>query len=59
MRASQTENAPGDQIGLLNRIFRFAYYLRVPGKLLKQKSRFAYYAIKWVIALAIVYWLIS
>jgi beta-hydroxylase len=49
VRASQTENAPGDQIGLLNQIFRFAYYLRVPGKLLKQKSRLAYYATKWLL----------
>ena len=37
----QTENAPGDKVGLLNRIFGFAYYLRLPGKSLKKKSKFA------------------
>ena len=55
IRASQTENAPGDQIGVLNRIFSFAYYLRLPGKALKEKSRFAYYATKWVLVAVILY----
>ena len=59
IRASQTENAPGDQIGVLNRIFSVAYYLRFPGKWLKSKSRFAYRATKWLIILALVYWLLS
>ena len=54
IRASQTENAPGDQIGLLNQIFRFAYYLRLPGKALKKKSKLAYYVTKWLLVVAIV-----
>ena len=36
IRASQTENMAGDHIGWLNRIFSVVYYLRVPGKALKQ-----------------------
>jgi beta-hydroxylase len=55
VRASQTENAPGDQIGLLNQIFRVAYYARVPGKWLKEKSRFTYYATKWLLLAAFVW----
>jgi beta-hydroxylase len=58
IRASQTENAPGDQIGVLNQIFRFAYYLRVPFKALKKRSRFAYYAMKWLFVLGLVYLLL-
>ena len=58
IRASQTENAPGEKIGVLNRIFSLAYYLRVPGKLLKQKSRLAYRATKWLLVAAIVYLLV-
>jgi beta-hydroxylase len=58
IRASQTENAPGDQIGVLNRIFSVAYYLRFPGKWLKSKSRFAYYATKWLILCGLLYLLV-
>ncbi len=58
IRASQTENAPGDQIGVLNRIFSVAYYLRLPGKALKKKSRLAYYAVKWLIVAGILYLLL-
>jgi beta-hydroxylase len=55
IRASQTENKPGDGIGLLNQLFRYAYYARVPGKWLKQKSRFAYYATKWLLLAAFIW----
>ena len=58
IRATQTENAPGEQIGALNRVFSFVYYLRLPGKALKKKSRFAYYAVKWLIIVGILYLLL-
>ena len=58
IRASQTENAPGDQIGVLNRIFSLAYYLRIPGKKLKKKSKLAYYAVKWLLVAGILYLLL-
>ena len=58
IRASQTENAPGDQIGVLNRIFSVVYYLRLPGKALKKKSRLAYYATKWLLVAGILYLLL-
>ena len=56
VRASQTENVPGDKVGLLNRIFGFAYYLRYPGKALKRRSKHVYYAVKWLLLAAILYW---
>ncbi len=55
IRASQTENAPGDQIGVLNRIFSVAYYLRLPAKALKRWNKYVYYAGKWLLLAAVVY----
>ena len=55
VRATQTENAPGDKVGLLNRIFGFAYYLRLPGKRLKASHKHVYYALKWVLLAALLY----
>jgi beta-hydroxylase len=55
VRASQSRNAPGDKIGLLNRIFSFAYYVRLPAKALKRRNKYLYYAGKWLLLGAIVY----
>ena len=52
----QTENVPGDKVGLLNRMFGFAYYLRYPGKALKRRNKYVYYAVKWLVLAAILYW---
>jgi beta-hydroxylase len=54
--ASQTENMEGDHVGWLNRVFSLVYYLRVPGKALKHRFRALYYVVKWVIVLALIYW---
>lgn len=55
VRATQTENAPGDKVGLLNRMFGFAYYVRLPAKRLKARNKHLYYAGKWLLLAAIVY----
>ena len=55
VRATQTENAPGDKVGLLNRMFGFAYYVRLPAKRLKAQNKQLYYAGKWLLLAAIVY----
>ena len=55
--ASQTENIAGDHVGWLNRLFSMVYYLRVPGKALKHRFRGLYYALKWVLVIALVYWI--
>ena len=57
MRATQTENAPGDKVGLLNRMFSVAYYIRLPGKALKARNKYVYYASKWLLLAAFV-WLV-
>jgi beta-hydroxylase len=55
VRAAQTENIAGDHVGWLNRIFGLAYYIRLPGKALKRRSKLAYYMLKWVVVVGIVY----
>jgi beta-hydroxylase len=59
IRASQTENSEGDQVGVLNKIFGFAYYLRLPAKALKKKSKFAYYVAKWLLLGGLLYWIFA
>lgn len=55
VRASQTENEAGDKVGLLNRLFGYAYYLRVPGKALKRWNKYVYYASKFLILGIVLY----
>ena len=49
IRASQTENAPGDRVGALNHVFNAVYRVRLVGKAIKKKSRVAHYTLKWMI----------
>jgi beta-hydroxylase len=58
MRASQTDNAAGDHVGLLNRVFEVVYHARLLGKALKRKSEVAYYAVKWGMVGLILYWVL-
>ena len=55
IRASQTENAPGDRVGVLNHVFNGAYRVRRIGKWIKKKSRFAHYTLKWVLLGGLLY----
>ncbi|MEP7327775.1 MAG: aspartyl/asparaginyl beta-hydroxylase domain-containing protein [Betaproteobacteria bacterium] len=55
VRASQTENKAGDKVGLLNRVFGWAYYVRYPAKALKRWNKYVYYSTKWLILLLILY----
>lgn len=57
MRASATENVPGEEVGFVNRVFAQFYRLRLWAKALKAKSRPAYYTLKWVIVGGLV-WLV-
>ena len=49
IRASQTENAPGDRVGVLNHVFNAVYRVRLVGKAIKRRSRVAHYTLKWLI----------
>jgi beta-hydroxylase len=55
IRASQTENAPGDRVGVLNHVFNGAYRVRRIGKAIKKKSRVAHYTLKWLILGGVLY----
>ena len=56
---ARPRTSPGDKVGLLNRMFSFAYYLRVPGKALKHRFRALYYVVKWVILLLLAWWVFA
>ena len=49
IRASETENAPGDPVGVLNHAFNAVYRVRRIGKAIKKKSRVAHYTLKWLL----------
>ena len=55
IRASQTENAPGDRVGVLNHAFNAVYRVRLVGKAIKRKSRVAHYTLKWLILGGLLY----
>ena len=55
IRASQTENAPGDHVGVLNHVFNGAYRVRRIGKWIKKKNRVAHYTLKWLLLGGLLY----
>jgi beta-hydroxylase len=57
VRASKTQNVEGEPVGALNKVFGYAYHVRLVGKRLKAKSRFAYYAVKYAIIGGLLYWI--
>jgi beta-hydroxylase len=54
-RAAATQNLPGEKVGVLNRLFQYAYQLRLLAKRLKAWNRTVYYALKWVLLGALLY----
>jgi beta-hydroxylase len=57
VRASKTQNVEGEPVGVLNKVFAYAYRVRLAGKWLKAKSRFAYYAVKYLLVGGLLYWI--
>lgn len=55
VRASKTQNVEGEPVGALNKVFGYAYRVRLVGKKIKEKSRFTYYALKYLIIGGILY----
>jgi beta-hydroxylase len=49
MGAATAPNRPGDRVGGINRAFAYVQVVRLWGKRVKARSRFAYYAIQWVV----------
>jgi beta-hydroxylase len=48
-RAAATQNMPGEKVGVLNKVFQYAYRFRLLAKRLKQWNRSVYYALKWAL----------
>ena len=57
IRASKTQNVEGEPVGVLNRVFGYAYRVRLVGKWLKARSTFAYYALKYALIGGLLYWI--
>jgi beta-hydroxylase len=55
IKASATQNAPGEKVGFLNHVFSYAYQVRVLGKRIKQRNRNVYYALKWALIGGLLY----
>jgi beta-hydroxylase len=55
IKGTATKNEEGDKVGFLNRAFGTVYRTRLVGKKLKEKSRFVYYALKWILILGGLY----
>ena len=58
MRATSTENVPGEPIGLLGRMYTKVYPLRLWGKRLKAKSSLAHYTLKYALLGGVLYLLL-
>jgi beta-hydroxylase len=54
-RAAATQNLAGEKIGVLNRLFAYAYHFRRIGKRIKSWNRTVYYLIKWALILGMLY----
>jgi beta-hydroxylase len=54
-RAAATQNLPGEKIGILNKLFQYAYQFRLLAKRLKNWNRSLYYALKWLLLGSLAY----
>lgn len=57
-RAAATQNIDGEKIGVLNKMFAYVYRLRLVAKRIKAWNRSAYYALKWSLLAALLFWLL-
>jgi beta-hydroxylase len=52
-----TKNIEGDKVGFLNRIFSYAYQVRILGKKIKTFNKHLYYFLQYSLYLALIYWI--
>ena len=55
MRAFRTRNVQGEAVGVVNKAFGLLYPIRVLGKRIKQRSKPAYYLLKYAIVAGVLY----
>jgi beta-hydroxylase len=56
-RAAATQNMEGEKVGILNKLFGFAYHIRLAGKRIKTWNKSAYYALKWALIGGALVWI--
>jgi beta-hydroxylase len=49
IKAAATQNVEGEHVGGLNKVFGYAYQVRLLGKRIKKWNKPTYYAIKWAL----------
>jgi len=49
LRKTATSNQATDPVGLFNRMFKYAYQIRIAGKALKRWNRTVYYTAKYAL----------
>jgi beta-hydroxylase len=55
MSATSSQNVEGEEVGLINVLFKYFYLLRAQAKKLKAKNRTIYYLGKWILILGILW----
>jgi beta-hydroxylase len=58
VKATATENMPGDRVGLANRAFGAVYRVRLVGKRLKKWNRKVYYGLKYAAVAGVAAWIL-
>ena len=57
--SAASRNFPDEKLGALNHIFSYIYSIRRLGKWMKAKNQRFYYAVKYVLLLALAYWIFA
>jgi beta-hydroxylase len=55
MKAASSKNLPTEQVGLINKLFKYIYQIRLVGKRLKNYNRKLYYLTKYTLFLTLFY----
>lgn len=55
MKAASSKNLPDEQVGTINRLFKYLYQIRLVGKRLKSYNRKLYYLTKYTLYLGLLY----
>lgn len=55
MKAASSKNLPDEQVGTINRLFKYLYQIRLVGKWLKSCNRRLYYLTKYALYLGLLY----
>jgi beta-hydroxylase len=57
--SAASRNLPGEKLGAMNHVFAYIYSIRRVGKWLKAKNEPVYYAIKYCLFGALIYWIVK